>query len=86
MDGQVAFGSTTGHIALPGAGVEQGETLNVTVSDSRPPATATRPLFIIPFERNNIVDCPDVFAKLDALLLPVAEKQSAALWGLGGSG
>ncbi|KAK1973196.1 Tetratricopeptide repeat-domain-containing protein, partial [Colletotrichum cereale] len=33
-----------------------------------------------------LIDRPDVFAKLDALLPPVADCQSAALWGLGGSG
>ncbi|GKT83099.1 kinesin light chain [Colletotrichum tofieldiae] len=105
MDGQTSFGSTTGHIAFPGAHVETGGTLNVTVSDGRkhhttPPledelkflgtpvtATTARPLFVIPFEQNNdIVDRPDVFAKLDGLLPPVADYQSAALWGLGGSG
>ncbi|OHW95766.1 kinesin light chain [Colletotrichum incanum] len=105
MDGQTSFGSTTGHIAFPGAHVETGGTLNVTVSDSRkhcttppledelkflgPPATATatRPLFVVPFEHNNdIIDRPDVFAKLDGLLPPVADYQSAALWGLEGSG
>ncbi|KAK2035726.1 hypothetical protein LZ31DRAFT_511935, partial [Colletotrichum somersetense] len=87
MDGQVSFGSTTGHIAFPGARVETGGTLNVTVSDGRPPATVTRPLFVVPFERNNdIIDRPDIFIRLDALLPPVAEYRSAALWGLGGSG
>ncbi|KAK1975271.1 kinesin light chain [Colletotrichum cereale] len=88
MEGQ-SFGSTTGHIAFPGARVETGGTLNVTVTDSRPPTTATitRPLFVVPFEHNNdIVDRPDLFAKLDSLLPPVADYQSAALWGLGGSG
>ncbi|KAK2050328.1 kinesin light chain [Colletotrichum somersetense] len=88
MEGQ-SFGSTTGHIAFPGARVETGGTLNVTVTDSRPSATATvtTPLFVVPFEHNNdIVDRPDLFVKLDGLLPPVADYQSAALWGLGGSG
>ncbi|GKT50513.1 kinesin light chain [Colletotrichum spaethianum] len=66
MDGQVSFGSTTGHIAFPGARVETGGTLNVTVSDGQ--------------RNNDIIDRPDVFAKLDTLLPPVAEYQSAALW------
>ncbi|KAK2009593.1 kinesin light chain [Colletotrichum eremochloae] len=88
MNGQ-SFGSATGHVAFPGARVETGGTLNVTVTDSRPPATATitPPLFVVPFEHNNdIIDRPDLFAKLDNLLPPVADYQSAALWGLGGSG
>ncbi|KAK1963337.1 hypothetical protein LY78DRAFT_203032 [Colletotrichum sublineola] len=85
MNGQ-SFGSATGHVAFPGARVETGGTLNVTVTDS-PTATITPPLFVVPFEHNNdIIDRPDLFAKLDNLLPPVAEYQSAALWGLGGSG
>ncbi|WYZ45760.1 hypothetical protein EsH8_VIII_001076 [Colletotrichum jinshuiense] len=87
MEGLTSFGSTTGHIAFPGAHVETGGTLNVTVSDGRPSALITRPLFTVPFERNNdVINRPDVFVKLDALLPPVADCQSAALWGLGGSG
>ncbi|KAK2022825.1 hypothetical protein LX32DRAFT_667788 [Colletotrichum zoysiae] len=83
MEGQ-SFGSTTGHIAFPGARVETGGTLNVTVTDS---PTVTPPLFVVPFEQNSyIIDRPDLFIKLDDLLPRVADYQSAALWGLGGSG
>ncbi|EFQ29423.1 kinesin light chain [Colletotrichum graminicola M1.001] len=50
-------------------------------------ATITPTLFVVPFEQNSdIVDRPDLFTKLDGLLPPVADYQSAALWGLGGSG
>ncbi|WQF82773.1 Putative tetratricopeptide-like helical domain superfamily, malT-like TPR region [Colletotrichum destructivum] len=87
MDRQTHFGSTTGHVAFPGAHVETGGTLNVTVSDTRPTPTTARPSFVFPFEQNkDFIDRPDVVASLDALLPPVDEYQSAALWGLGGSG
>ncbi|WYZ43710.1 hypothetical protein EsH8_VII_000146 [Colletotrichum jinshuiense] len=87
MNNQTSFGSTTGHIAFPGAHVETGGTLNVTVSDGHPPAITAQPNVVIPFERNDgIINRPNIFTKLEGLLPPVAEYQSAALWGLGGSG
>ncbi|KAL0939737.1 kinesin light chain [Colletotrichum truncatum] len=87
METQQTFGSTAGHIAFPGAHVETGGTLNVTVSNSRPPPTVARPHFVVPFKQNKeVIDRPDIFVKLDDLLPPVDEYQCAALWGLGGSG
>ncbi|KJZ70283.1 hypothetical protein HIM_10327 [Hirsutella minnesotensis 3608] len=41
---------------------------------------------IIPFPRNEDVVDRNIFAALDRLLLPSPDYQSAALWGLGGSG
>ncbi|KAK4194502.1 putative kinesin light chain [Triangularia verruculosa] len=41
---------------------------------------------IIPFPRNEDVVDRDIFAALDRLLPPSPDYQSAALWGLGGSG
>ncbi|KAH8747322.1 hypothetical protein F5883DRAFT_721347 [Diaporthe sp. PMI_573] len=41
---------------------------------------------IIPFPRNEDVVNRDIFAALDRLLPPSRDSQSAALWGLGGSG
>ncbi|KAJ0159917.1 Nephrocystin-3 [Colletotrichum tanaceti] len=87
MDRQSHFGSTTGHVAFPGAHVETGGTLNVTVSSTRPLPITARPDFVFPFEQNkDFIDRPDIVARLDALLPPAAGYQSAALWGLGGSG
>ncbi|KAK4164409.1 hypothetical protein QBC43DRAFT_262507 [Cladorrhinum sp. PSN259] len=42
---------------------------------------------VIPFDRNeDVVHRTHIFARLDDLLPPTSECQSAALWGLGGSG
>ncbi|KAJ4287135.1 hypothetical protein N0V88_007757 [Collariella sp. IMI 366227] len=42
---------------------------------------------VIPFPRNeDVVDRTHIFRQLNALLPPASEYQSAALWGLGGSG
>ena len=47
----------------------------------------TTPCRTIPFPRNeDIVHRGAIFSELDTLLPPSSEDQSAALWGLGGSG
>jgi hypothetical protein len=43
--------------------------------------------FVVPFSRNeNVIRRGDLFSKLEALLPIRSTSQSAALWGLGGSG
>jgi hypothetical protein len=53
----------------------------------KPDGYPTRlPLRLIPFDRNEDVVDRDIFSQLEALLPPSPDYQSAALWGLGGSG
>ncbi|KAM7196692.1 hypothetical protein V8F33_006032 [Rhypophila sp. PSN 637] len=56
----------------------------VSAEESAPSSKVSRE---IPFPRNeDIVNRAHIFARLDTLLPPKSEYQSAALWGLGGSG
>jgi hypothetical protein len=76
------------------AGVNLSDQANLTVNinradnNSRPsPATPAKPCRVIPFPPNqDIIDRPDIFARLDQLLPEIPEYRAAALWGLGGSG
>ena len=73
-------------IAQDQAAVHVGNVYNYgsrsQVSTARPP-----PCRVIPFPRNeDVVDRPDLLHDLERLFLPGPDYQSAALWGLGGSG
>ncbi|KAK4215816.1 hypothetical protein QBC37DRAFT_371722, partial [Rhypophila decipiens] len=58
--------------------------INHGPAESAPSSKVSR---VIPFPRNeDIVNRAHIFARLDTLLPPKSEYQSAALWGLGGSG
>ncbi|KAM0540048.1 hypothetical protein ACHAO7_011577 [Fusarium culmorum] len=59
---------------------------NVYYGAPHPPARA-KVVRVIPYPRNeDLVHRPDLIDKLDELLPPTPGSQSAALWGLGGSG
>jgi hypothetical protein len=56
-------------------------------AEPKPDVYPTRPpVRLIPFDQNEDVVDRDIFAQLEALLPPSRNYQSAALWGLGGSG
>ncbi|KAL8389250.1 hypothetical protein RB599_011041 [Gaeumannomyces hyphopodioides] len=61
-----------------------GSTINFQVGHQ---STPRPPCHSIPFPRNEaLVKRDDLFAELERLLPPQTESQTAALWGLGGSG
>jgi hypothetical protein len=85
---QPAFGPIDGKNIVAGLHVSAGGTANLTFNNSEgKPEDASLPPHTFPFPRNeNIVHRDAIFSELDALLPPSRESQSAALWGLGGSG
>jgi hypothetical protein len=87
MDLPTTFGPIDGKNIIAGTHVSGG-TLNLTINNSEDkPPTSTTPCHTVPFPRNeDVVPRAAIFSELDALLPPSHKYQSAALWGLGGSG
>jgi hypothetical protein len=90
MDSPATFARIDGKNVIAGTHVSAGGTANFTFNtpEAKPLLDlVTTPCRTFPFPRNeDVVHRTAIFDELDTLLPPSSEYQSAALWGLGGSG
>ena len=90
MDSPATFAQIDGKMVIAGMHVSAGGTANFAfnTSEAKPLLNlVTTPCRTFPFPRNeDIVHRGAIFSELDKLLPPSSVDQSAALWGLGGSG
>ncbi|KAH8664802.1 hypothetical protein BGZ61DRAFT_593199 [Ilyonectria robusta] len=89
MEASTQFhGPVTGHYTIAAPHASHGGSNNFYFNRRDTSSAAPKPCHIIPFPRNeDIVHRPDLFVELETLLPSTTpEYQSAALWGLGGSG
>ncbi|KAG7291468.1 hypothetical protein NEMBOFW57_001487 [Staphylotrichum longicolle] len=81
-----AFGRVQGRNVIAGQSISGG-TVNFNFHAGKDPSTRRPAYRLFPFPRNeDVVSRVTLFAELDQLLPRSGASQSAALWGLGGSG